>query len=333
MDVKIAFLHVTSDEEMYLAPPAGVQVPDGDVLRLLKSLYGLRQSNKCWNDRFHSFLIKLGFARSPTESCLYWRRTSRGVVLIVIYVDDMLICYNDEEEATQIKTKLAEEFEMKDLGHAKRFMGLEIDPIDGELTINQSLFIEKILEKFWLSDCNPVSTPMDAGLKLQRSDGTDRTENPYRALLGSLMYVMLGSRLDICFALSLLSRFQDSATNEHWNHLKRTLRYLKGTKNLKLTYRRNEVPVIRTFADSDWANDAIDRKSASGFLVQVYGNTVIWSSKKQSIIALSSTEAEYVAACSACCETVWLINTLTDLKFEVARPVAVHEDNQACIMI
>ena len=170
---------------------------------------------------------------------------------------------------------------------------------------------------------------MDAGVKLTRCNEEDRTEYPYRALLGSLMYVMLESCPDICFALSLLSRFQDAASNEHWNHLKRILPYLIGTKDYKLVYRKNEAPVLQAFVDSDWANDPEERKSRSGFLIQVFGNTVIWGSKKQSIVALSSIEAEYVAACSASCETMWIIHTLTNLQIEVRRPVPVYEDNHA----
>ena len=333
LDVKTAFLHGNLEEEVYLKPPPGVTVPDDHVLKLKKSLYGLKQSNRCWNHRFHSFMLKLDFNRSDTDSCLYYKRSDRTLTFVVLYVDDLLICCSDAKELEDLKLRLASEFSMKDLGPVKLFMGLEIERSDDKLIISQQKFIEKVLCKFGMSDCNPIATPMEVGLKLERAEENKRTKHPYRELLGSLMYIMIGSRPDICYALTYLSRFQDCASDVHWAHLKRLLRYLKGTTKLCLQYQINKAPTILTYVDSDWANDIEERKSTTGFIIKVYENTVIWASKKQKIVTLSSTEAEYVAACTAACETVWVINTLASLKIDVNRPVTMYEDNLACIMI
>lgn len=333
LDVRTAFLHGNLDEEIYLKAPEGVKVPNGQVLQLLKSLYGLKQSPKCWNTRFHTFMIKIGFTRSKADYCLYWLKDGATTTFVVLYVDDMLICYNDEAAVTKLKSKLFKEFEMKDLGPVKNFMGLQIVKENNQLYISQSSFIDRILAKFGMSDCNPIATPMEAKLKLTKAESNEFTNQPYRELLGSLMYLMIGSRPDICFSLNYLSRFQDKASEHHWNHLKRILRYLKGTKNHQLVYKQHETNPVEVYTDSDFANDPEDCKSTSGFVIKIFGNTVIWSSKKQSLVALSSTEAEYIAACSAVCELLWVLNVLDDLNIKVPRPIPIYEDNSACIMI
>ena len=333
LDVRTAFLHGNLDEEIYMKVPEGVRVPDGCALRLHKSLYGLKQSQRCWNNRFDAFMTENGFTRSKADYCLYWKQDGDAVIIVVLYVDDMLICSNAEIKMNQLKVKLFNEFDMKDLGPVKNFMGIQIERDDDQLLISQSHFIDAILSRFGMTECNPVATPMEAKLKLEKAESDKITQQPYRELLGCLMYLLIGSRPDICFALNYLSRFQDKASDQHWIHLKRILRYLKGTKDQRLVYQRHvDAPPIEVYTDSDFANDD-DGKSTTGYIIKVFGNTITWCSKKQSIIALSSTEAEYIAACAATCEMLWALNVLTDLKINVPRPIPIYEDNRACILI
>ena len=147
------------------------------------------------------------------------------------------------------------------------------------------------------------------------------------------MYLMLATRPDICFAVSFLSRMQDEATDNHFAHLKRVLRYLKGTQDFKLVYTRGNERPLQGYADADWANDPTDRKSTSGFLLQVFGSTVFWSSKKQALVATSTTEAEYVSACLATMEANWLTKLLNDLNIDAQQPIPIYEDNNGCIFI
>lgn len=202
----------------------------------------------------------------------------------------MIIAGDNDEHISEIKVNLFKEFDMKDLGIVKQFMGLniEIDEENEQLTIDQSQYIEAILRRFGMIDCKPSSTPMMKNLKLEKGNPEQKTTSPYRELLGSLMYLMLGSRPDICFALSYLSRFQDCATDVHFQHLKKILRFLKGTANYKLTYRKNNEDVLVGFADADWANDSVDRKSTSGYIFKVFGNVVNWGTKKQGLVTLST---------------------------------------------
>lgn len=172
---------------------------------------------------------------------------------------------------------------------------------------------------------------MEKGLQLDRKV-TEAFDEPYRELLGSLMYVMVSTRSDICFPVGYLGRFQSQPGQQHWTALKRVVRYLKGTMDHCLTFYRDDraLPLIG-FADADWATDTEDRKSVSGFVFQVYGSTVVWSSKKQTTVATSSSEAEYVALSAAASEAVWLAGILGDLGEKTIEPVTIFEDNRGCI--
>lgn len=334
LDVKTAFLNGDLNEAVFMKPPEGIFVPQGHVLKLQKSLYGLKQSPRCWNEKFHTCMSSLGFSRSSADPCLYIKISGKIFICLVLYVDDMLLVGNDSVAVNILKKQLADTFEMKEMGEVKNFMGLsiKINRDTGELTIDQSKYTSSILEKFGMDQCHPRSIPMDSILNLDKSE-IPKSELPYRELLGSLMYLMIGTRPDICYAIGKLSRYQDNYDETHWNQLKAVLRYLKGTINFGLHYNCKTDEVLHGFADSDWANDQIDRRSTTGYLFKVFGNTVIWTSKKQSLVTLSSTEAEYVAACAAAQECIWLERVLKDLYITVEHPISIFEDNRGCIMI
>lgn len=222
---------------------------------------------------------------------------------------------------------------MSDCGEAKFFLGIKLDydRQRGILKLSQGSNAQKILKKFGMIDCNAVKTPMEKGLQLSRAGS--RTNEPYRELLGSLMYQMLCARPDICFTVSYLGRYQQNPVDHHWQALKRVVRYLKGTSELGLLYKRNEssAPLIG-FVDSDWASDQEDRKSVSGFVFKVFGSTVSWASRKQVTVSTSSSEAEYVALSSAVSEAIWLGGLLEDLKCKSkAEAIPIFEDNRGCI--
>lgn len=246
--------------------------------------------------------------------------------------------YSDDNTLNQVVKQLMNEFKMTDLGSVKQFMGLSIniDKSKGILTIDQAQYANKILKKFEMKDCKPRSSPMEIGLRLSPAK-ENLTENPYRELVGSLMYLVMGTRPDIAFALNYFSRFQESASDEHYGYLKGILRYIKSTVDMKLCYRRYEdVNPLLGFVDADWAADTVERKSTSGFLFKAFGNTIIWSSKKQPIVALSSTESEYVSACEACKaakEALWLRKIFYDMKIILNEPIILFEDNQGCIFM
>lgn len=223
-------------------------------------------------------------------------------------------------------------FAMTDCGEVTHFLGmrLDYDVRRGRMRLSQEANVEKLLTRFEMVDCNPVKTPMEKGLQLARAG--DPTAHPYRELLGSLMYVMLCTRPDICYSVGFLGRFQQKPTTQHWQSLKRVVRFIKGTKARCLEYKqvRSAKPLVG-YVDADWASDIEDRKSVSGFAFFVFGNLVSWSSKKQTTVATSSSEAEYIALSSAVSEAVWLSGILDDLKLKNSSPVTIYEDNQGCI--
>lgn len=331
LDVTTAFLYGKLDEEVYLKTPDGVDIGENQTLKLKRSLYGLRQSPKCWNNRFHEFVITLGFKQSKSEYCLYTKHENESLLYLVLYVDDVLLATNDEKLMSDVIEKLSDEFKMKDLGVVKRFMGINIEIDSGTITLDQTHYVQRILEKFGMTDCKPIKTPIEPNLHLERGS-SEPTDKPYRELIGSLMFLTLGTRPDLSFATSYLSRYQEGATEEHFNYLKRVLRYLRGTSELKLVYKSNEnSQPISSYVDSDYAGSIEDRKSTTGFIVMVYNCPIMWASKKQPIVSLSSTEAEFVAANYAACEVIWLRKIFKDLSIEIPEPTVLYEDNQGAI--
>lgn len=333
LDVTTAFLYGNLEETVYLKDPEGVEVPKGHTIKLKRSLYGLKQSSKCWNVRFHDYISSIGMIRSQSDYCLYVRKEIDSILLLVLYVDDVLLAASDESIMDDVISKLGKEFKMKDLGQPKRFMGLDIDIESDRITINQKRFVNKILEKFEMQDSKPVKTPIEVNLNLIKG-GEGNTDIPYRELVGSLTYLANATRPDICFATSYLSRFQEGATHHHYCHLKRILRYLNGTVDNKLIYQpKDESQPITAFVDSDFANDLEDRKSTTGYVIFCFDCPILWGTKKQPIVTLSSTEAEYVAANLAACEVLWLRKIFKEISIDLPDPTLMFEDNQGAIMI
>lgn len=336
MDVKTAFLNGRLREEIYMTTPESVEGrPDG-VCRLNRALYGLKQASRAWNERFHELVTKLGFLRSENDRCLYVGEEGESKLFLLLYVDDILIIGRNLKDIVKVKKHLAAEFEMSDLGQVGNFLGMRIerDIQNRVLRITQRTYLESLLRRFGMEECKPVATPMECRLKLKRGMETERTTQPYRELIGCLAYVAQSSRPDLCAAVNLLSQYQSCPTNEHWGYVKRILRYVKGTLDIGLEFRGGErVEALVAYSDADWGNDENDRRSISGSVLRVFGGTVMWLTRKQQTVALSSTEAEFVALCTAACEGIWLRRLLSDLGVTVEGAVTYYEDNQSCIRV
>lgn len=298
LDVKTAFLNGDLREDVYVYPPEGMNCDKGCVFKLMKSPYGLKQSSKCWNNRINDFLLKSGFKRSENNYCLYSRVHGKDMVYLILYVDDIILMGPNLSHIELCKEMLTDEFDIKDKGELKNFLGLEIsyDRDKGILKLNQKRYILSILRKFTFEGV----TPIEPRLKFNKSDKGDEVKKPTKELIGCLLYLMLGSRLDLSFAINLFSRYQDEFAGEIWIHLKRVLRYLKGTIELTLNFTRKykESPLV-CYVDSDWGSDVNNRRSVSGYAIKVFGNTVSWITRKQNSVGLSTAEAEFVALCNS----------------------------------
>jgi hypothetical protein len=336
MDVKSAFLNGELEEEVYVKQPPGF-VKRGEehkVLKLHKALYGLRQAPRAWNIKLDRTLISLGFEKSPLEHAMYKRGQGRDRLLVGIYVDNLLITGADEEEIAKFKLQMKELFKMSDLGLLTYYLGIEVQQKLGEITLCQEAYAKRILENCGMEDCNPTQVPMEPRLKLSKKSeapAVDATE--YRSVVGSLRY-LVNTRPDLAYSVGIVSRYMEAPTTEHWAAVKHILRYIKGTTDYGIVYLKEKGKVkILGYSDSDMAGDVDDRKSTSGVAYFLGNSIVSWLSQKQKVVALSSCEAEYIAAATAACQGVWLGRLLGDLMNEEAERVVLNVDNKSTISL
>jgi hypothetical protein len=332
MDVKTTFLNGVIEEEVYIEQPQGFEVEDrkSHVCRLKKSLYGLKQAPRAWYGRIDSFLMSLGFTKSKEDSNLYFKIMDNEPVILLLYVDDLFLT-GEEKLIVECKQRLATEFEMKDLGLMHYFLGLEVWQSPERIFLNQGKYTVEILKRFDMLECKSMNTPMEAKLKLlvdTSSDFIDATL--YRQIIGSLMY-LTNTRPDICFAVNTLSQFLVEPRRVHLVAAKHVMRYLKGTMDYGLSYDGDHDFTLIGYTDADWAGSVADRKSTFGCCFSLGSAMISWQSRKQSSISLSTVEAEYIAACSASCEAIWIRKLLTGLFDLEMRATAILCDNQSCI--
>ena len=337
MDVKTAFLHGNLEEEIYMKPLPGSKPPLGKencVWKLHKALYGLKQSPRCWNTLLHDYLISEGFTRLVSDYGTYRRGKGKNLTLVTVYVDDLLIMNRNLHVVNGIKTNLARRFEMVDFGEAQSILGITIvrDREKGTLSLHQQEYIDTMLNTFQQQDASSKVTPLEPGVRLQKGQPKETTETyPYRALIGSLMHVMVCTRPDIAAAVGILSRFLDSSTTTHWEAALRVLHYLKGTRSECLKYSKDATNDVFGFCDSDWAGDPDDNRSTTGWVFVWCGAAISWQSKKQKSCAQSSCEAEYYAAGMASFEVSWLWNILSELHMKPSKPITVWSDSKSAI--
>ncbi|KAK4835749.1 hypothetical protein QYF36_014053 [Acer negundo] len=315
MDVKTAFLNGSLDESIYMMQPEGF-IEKGQVdkvCKLQKSIYGLKQASRSWNIRFDQAVKGFGFIQNPDEPCVYKRIKGDKLVFLILYVDDILLIGNDVGVLTSVKEWLAKQFDMKDLGEASFILGIQ--------------------------DSKKGMLPFKHGIKLSKEQVPKNEHKeqfmsrvPYASAVGSLMYAMLCTRPDICFAVGIVSRFQSKPGPDHWTAVKHIFKYLKRTRDNMLVYSGGDlVPV--GYTDSDFQSDSDSRKSTSGAVFTIGGGAVIWRSIKQSCIADSTMEAEYVAACEAAKEAVWLRQFLIDLEVvpSTNKQITIYCDNSGAV--
>uniref|UniRef100_A0A2N9GLP2 Gag-Pol polyprotein n=1 Tax=Fagus sylvatica TaxID=28930 RepID=A0A2N9GLP2_FAGSY len=341
LDVKTAFLHGELEEEIYMLQPEGFEEKGKEnlVCKLNKSLYGLKQAPRCWYKRFDSFIMSLGYNRHSSDPCVYYKRFGDGnFIILLLYVDDMLVAGPNKDRITDLKAQLAREFEMKDLGPANKILGMQIyrDRNNRKIWLSQKNYLKKILRRFNMQDCKPIPTPLPINFKLSSSmspsneaERMEMSRVPYASAVGSLMFAMVCTRPDIAQAVGVVSRYMVNPGKEHWSAVKRILRYVKGTSNVALCYGGSDF-TVRGYVDSDYAGDLDKSKSTSGYVFTLAGGAVSWVSKLQSIVATSTTEAEYVAATQASKEAIWLQMLLEELGHKQEK-IALFCDSQSAL--
>ena len=393
IDVVAAYLHAGLDAELYMEVPDGYEVlgdpritggkGHGFVVQLLRALYGLKQSARQWNHRIVAFMVKLGFKQLHSDSSCFVRGVDDTFIAIVLHVDDQNILSPSLPLILELKKLLATEFGISDEGETQYFLGLQVfrDRAARRLKLSQPKYTSIVLKRFNQHNYVPVSTPLSPDSStLHRGQGPDTEEErrhmeqfPYRAVVGSLMYLMVGTRPDLAYPLGRLSAFLENPGVVHWEAAIRVLRYVRGTADLGLIYggenvqqtsfafsslttssfrftpssessrsfvastsRHATLPLPTGWCDASFAEDITDRKSTGGHVFILYGAAVSWRSKKQSSVARSTVEAEYVECSEASSEALFLSMLIGELGLgELGGPVVitVHSDSQGALAL
>ncbi|GJY34716.1 retrovirus-related pol polyprotein from transposon TNT 1-94 [Tanacetum coccineum] len=332
MDVKSAFLNGFINEEVYVAQPPGFidfEKPD-HVYKLKKALYGLKQAPKAWYDRLKAFLIKHEYKMGMVDNTLFTKKKSSNLIIIQIYVDDIIFGSTCQDMCDEFAKIMHDEFEMSMMGELNFFLGLQIKQMEDGIFFNQSKYIKEMLKKFGLEDSKPMKTPMSSDTKLTKDEECESVDSTkYRGMIGSLLY-LTASRPDIMFSVCLCARFQEAPKTSHLEAVKRIFRYIKGTTHLGLWYPKGTGIETVVYADSDHAGDYVDRKSTSGICTFVGCCLTSWFSKKQTALAISTTEAEYVSAGKACQQALWMKQALIDYDIRLD-DVPIMCDNKGAI--
>lgn len=315
--------------------PTGLGDGSDKVCKLNRALYGLKQAPRVWYNTLSEFLQDMDFKPLDADASVFHKKG----VIIAIYVDDLLITGRNRKEIDAIKQALSTRFQMSDLGPVNFYLGMTVtrDRPNRTLRLGQQSYLTKVLRDFGMEDCKHTVTPMGTEASNLVSAPKDYSAPPtdvkeYQRLIGSLMYAMLGSRPDIAFAVSMVSRFASNPTAEHITAAKRILRYLKGTLDYQLTY-RGDLQALTGYSDADWAGDKDTRRSTGGFVFNVGSGIVSWSSKRQATVALSSCESELMAETQAAKEAVWLKKFLSEILYQDQVAVVIHCDNQGAIAL
>ncbi|GJX28460.1 putative RNA-directed DNA polymerase [Tanacetum coccineum] len=346
MDVKTAFLNGKLTKDVFMAQPEGFENAKYPkrVCKLQKAIYGLKQASRSWNLCFHEKVTQFGFSRSEDESCIYIKVSGSVVVFLVLYVDDILLIGNDIPTLQSVKEWLGKCFAMKDLGDAAYVLGIKIyrDRTRRLIGLSQDTYLDKILKRFKMENSKKGNLPLHHGIKIS-SDLCPKTDDeldkmsrvPYASAIGSIMYAMTCTRPDVSFALSMVSRHQQNPGEGHWTAVKNILKYLRNTKDRFLVYGGEKELRVTGYCDASWQTDKDDSKSQSGWVFLLNGGAVTWKSSKQDTVADSTCESEYIAACEASKEAIWMKNFIGDLGVvpTVQDPIEIFCDNESAVAL
>lgn len=344
-DVKTAFLYGELKEEIWIELPEGPWQSKERVVKLQKSLYGLKQSPHCWNERLNNVLTEFNLQRSDADDCIYVGSYGADKIYLALYVDDGLVFCKSKNTLRKFLNQIGKVFDIK-ISEPRCFVGLEIerDRDRNWLKIHQASYTQQLIERFNMKEAKGMSIPVDPHTRLSKEmspntqAGKEEMDRiPYASLVGSLLFAANVTRFDIAFGVNVLSRYLQNPGLQHWKAAKRILRYLKETETEGITYSKqmgSKRPV--SYSDADFAGDEDERRSTSGYIIILQGGPVSWSSRLQKTISLSTAEAELVAATKVAQELMWLRKLLANLQGieeKELKPILLNCDNQAAISL
>lgn len=332
LDVSNAFLHGELEEEIYMQQPPGYidQRFPTHVCKLTKSLYGLKQAPRAWYLRLSSFLAAQGFTTTTHDTSLFINHSDKGTIILLIYVDDIVVTGSSSVLILNFIRCMHHEFQMKDLGPLKYFLGLEVEHTGDRLLLHQTKYAGELIHRAGVDTCTTAPTPISPSSSTNGADIPFHNPRLFRSLVGGLQYLTV-TRPDIQFAVNYVAQKMHKPSEQDFHTLKRILRYVKGTISCGIIFRRGDLR-LRGYSDSDWANDPVDSRSITGYLIYLGDNLVSWSTEKQTRVSKSSTEAEYRALSAAASEIMFLTYILTDLHVAAPSP-SLYCDNQSAICL
>ena len=344
LDVKTAYINAEMTREVYMRVPEGMDVPEGSVLRLKKCLYGLRTSGNRWNDLLNQEIEDMGYTRANSDPCVYVKNDEGDLTFVAVTVDDILIATGSGgAEHRRILKHMQEKYKMTDEGLLDYYCGIEVTQTADGIFLGQRKYTADILERFGMTDCKPVATPSDTHTIFEKGDdsGQNNGDNdesvdyPYQEAIGALLYLVVNTRPDIAEAVGNLGQFAKNPTAVHCNGVKRIFRYLKGSSEHGIFYSAKEYDDnsgdgnIVAYSDANYAECRDSRRSVSGHVVFLAGGPVMWGSRKQKCVTLSTMEAEYIALSDTAVEVRWARNLLGELEYEQDGPTQIFGDNVA----
>ena len=332
-DVKTAFLNGELEDDVYMKQPIGFSDNSGKVCKLNKGLYGLKQASRVWNKKFKFFIELFGFIACKADPCVFVSNKNNQLLILAIHVDDGLIAGENSECINDVIVHLKTHFEIIHM-NAGNFLGLEIEQYNnGSIFVHQAAYARRILKKFQMENCNAVAVPSDCNQVLENFNNSKASNCEYRELVGSLLYLALGTRPDISYAVGIVSRYLEQPKIAHEMALKRIFKYVKGTINYGILYNNTGEYKLDVYSDADYAGDATTRKSTSGSTFLFNGTIISWYSERQKCVSLSTMEAEYVAASNATKEILWLKQFLSEIFKNNNCKINFFLDNQSAIKL
>jgi transposase InsO family protein len=336
-DVTTAFLQGKLQEVVYVRQPPGFHEGGPDMVwKLNKPLYGLRQAPRAWYIHLREHLESIGFTASQADASFFTLDHAGDRILLLVYVDDILVAAKSLSNITYTKGLLQDKFEIKDLGEAKFFLGMEIerDRANGTLKLSQTNFIANLAARFDATNTVPTSIPMSPSFELfpkGPGEQQDQPQFPYQSLLGGALYASTGARPELSYPVSALSRVSHCFTQAHVDALLRVLQYAFHTRDLGIVFGTSDERLVG-YCDADYGGDASNRKSTSGHVFLMYGGVVAAMSRRQDVVAQSTGEAEYISMAAAGKTALFLRILLADI-FGKAEPVKIFTDNTAALTL
>ena len=334
MDVKSAFLNGFINELVYVDQPPGFEDPryPNHVYRLSKALYGLKQAPRAWYERLRDFLIEKGFTIGKVDTTLFTKKHKGEIFICQVYVDDIIFGSTNEDLCKKFGDMMSKEFEMSMIGELTFFLGFQVKQLREGTFISQEKYTKDLLKRFKMNECKTIDTPMPSNGHLDLDEGGNPIDKTlYRSMIGSLLY-LTASRPDIMFSVCMCARFQANPMESHLIAIKRILRYLKHTPSIGLWYPKGANFELCGYSDSDYVGCKIDRKSTSEGCHLLGRSLVSWTSKKQNSVALSTAEAEYIAAEACCAQILYMKQTLLDYGV-VLEKVPLLCDNETAVKL